>query len=160
MDTLRDIMTEEVVTTSPEGKLSEVVSVMADKNISCVVVIENGRPVGIITERDLSQKILSKQLNPVHMRAKDIMTSPILSVSPDTEYNTAIDMMETNHIRRVAIVEDHKLVGLVTGSDIMSKSKNINSYNKRLLFYQNVQTYVIFLFFAFIVMYFVFQILL
>lgn len=160
MNTIRDTMTVDVITVIEDQSLEDIVKTMADKNISCVVVVKGERPIGIITERDLVKRVLYKREDMAKIKAKDVMTSPVISISPDIQFGDALSVMESNKLRRLVVVEDDSLAGVVTNTDIVSKTRSINNYNKKLEFYQNIQTYFIFIFFLFIVVYFVVQFLL
>ena len=153
MNTIRDFMTVDVETVQEEKPLSDIIRSMADIGISCVVVTKDDKPLGIITERDLVKKVLSKNTDPSTLKAKDVMSSPVISINPDIEFGDALGIMDANNVRRLVVVENKILVGLITSSDIVQKTKVIDSYNKKLTFYQNIQSYVIFAFFIFVVLY-------
>jgi CBS domain-containing protein len=86
---------------------------MTDKGIGCVVVTENGKPVGILTERDVMKEIV-KDKNILEKDVSSLMTRPLISVSPDTPVVDALDLMRKKNIRRLPVVDEGRLVGLIT----------------------------------------------
>lgn len=155
MQAIRDIMTVDVFTASEEQPLTDAVKLMAEKALSCIVIVKEDRPIGIITQGDLINKVLTKEKKQENLKVKDVMTSPIITITPEVEFGDALSIMESNRIKKLIIVEDDTLAGIITTSDIAARSSIINSYNKKLTFYQNIQSYIIFIFFIFIVIYLV-----
>ncbi|MFO7711553.1 MAG: CBS domain-containing protein [Candidatus Woesearchaeota archaeon] len=154
MNSIREIMNVDVVTASEEQKLTEIIDLITEKKIGCVVVTQGDKPTGILTKSDLIGKVLDSKKDPKKLKVKDVMTSPIITVTPDIEFGDALGVMESNHIKRLVVIEDEVLSGLITNADIVRTAKNINSYCKRMVFYQNIQSYVIFIFFMFALIYF------
>ncbi len=155
MNLIREIMSVDIETAAESQDLSDVIDILSSRNISFIVVTKGDKPTGLITERDLITKVLYKKRDIKQLKVSDVMTSPIISVHPDIEIGDALGIMESNHIRRLVVVEDDALVGLITNTDVAKKMKSVNSYNNKLVFYQNIQSYVIFVFFIFIIIYFV-----
>jgi len=115
---VKGYMQKKVITIAPEKSMMDVAKIMSDKSISCVVVVEGNKPVGIVTERDLTRTIVrDRDLTPVKVR--DIMSKPVISISPDTNIVHAARQMNEKNIRRFPIVKGEKLVGLITETDIM-----------------------------------------
>jgi CBS domain-containing protein len=86
---------------------------MTEKGIGCVVITESGRPVGVLTEKDIMKEIV-KGKNVLHREVGSIMSRPLISVRPDTPVVDALDLMRKKDIRRLAVVDGEKLEGLVT----------------------------------------------
>jgi PAS domain S-box-containing protein len=113
------IMTKVLATTSRDSLVSEAVQDMARDSLSCIIVAENDRPVGILTERDVA-KILVDHGDIWHLKVKDVMSAPVQSLRQETAVHDAAKIMQQEKIRRVVVVnEDGKIVGLVTQSDIV-----------------------------------------
>ena len=143
---IKDIMTTGVITVTPQDAVQKGINLMADKNISCVVVVEghgSKRPVGIVTERDLVKRVLKPRKNTKTTMIKAIMTSSIVSISEEASPEEAMRVIESMKIRRVPVVNDTGVVGLVTQSNIVRQMYDITMMNKRLTFHQNVQSYII-----------------
>lgn len=116
---VKDIMTEDVVTVTPETSVYVVARIMADEGVGSVVVVVGEKPVGIITERDMVRKVLAVGLSPKRTPAEQIMSSPVVVVGENTSLHEAIEIMAQNRIRRLLVVRGEKLVGVVSVTDIV-----------------------------------------
>ncbi len=83
----------------------------------CLVVISRGKLVGIITERDLVQKIVATGKSPVKTRVSKIMSTPVITVDPGTKISDAAKLMVRNRIRRLPVIRGAKVVGMLTATD-------------------------------------------
>ncbi len=110
----------ETVTRSPpvtslfSDTVSSVIEKMVANNIGAVVVISGGAPAGIVTERDIVEKITRNRKDPDKIRAQDIMSSPIISIEADKSVTDALKLMRDKNIRRLAVTRKGRLVGIVT----------------------------------------------
>lgn len=141
--TIRDIMTKSIVTVPLSDNVYSAIKVMAAHNISCVVIEDNHKPIGMLTERDLVKRILAPKKNPLKVKCKDIMTPHLITVSADSTLAEALDIIQGMHIRRLPVVDRTGIVGLVTISDIVKEAQIIHQSNKRLTFHQTLQSYII-----------------
>jgi len=116
---IHDIMVDEVITTDKDATVKDAVELMNKYEIGCLVVLENGKPVGIITERDLLKRVLAKSKDPSNTKVMEIMSKPLLSVTPNVEIEDAAKLMIQNKIKKLPIIEKGKLLGLVTLTDIL-----------------------------------------
>jgi len=117
-ESVKNFMQKKVVTITSEKSMMDVAKLMSDKSISCVVVVEGNRPVGIVTERDVTRAIVrNRDLSPILVQG--FMSKPVLSIAPDTNIVHAARLMKEKNIRRFPIVKEEKLVGLITETDIM-----------------------------------------
>ncbi len=157
MTKVSDIMTRNVITVQKKKGLAEVIKTMANSRISSVLITENERLVGIVTERDLIKKILLPQKNPAKVKVDDVMTRDPYSVNSFTDLGEASQMMRDKNIRHLPIVDNEKLMGLVTQTDIAKETHNIHRKNVRFMTYQNIQTVIIVLFFIFLIGYLVYK---
>jgi len=116
---LNDIFTRNVVTAGPEETLAAVALRMQEHNVGTVVVVENQRPVGIVTDRDLALALGARDVSPQAL-VKKVMTHHVLAIPEDTGIYTATKFMREREVRRLPIVdrEDH-LVGIVTLDDLL-----------------------------------------
>ncbi len=133
---VKNIMVKKVVTYPKTASLESIAKEMSNKNISCVVITENQKPIGLITERDVMKKVVSKKKNTSSLKAKDIMTTK-LRVIPETEniFNAAA-LMEKLKIRRLPVVRGKKLVGLITETDVIRAMTGVAKYlNEKLIEY-------------------------
>jgi predicted transcriptional regulator len=113
------VMVDKVITTKKEAAVEDAVKLMNKHEIGCLVVVENGKPVGIITERDLLKRVLSKSKELRNMKVMEIMSEPLLSVAPGMQIEQAVKLMFKNKIKKLPVIEKGKLVGLVTLTDIL-----------------------------------------
>ena len=119
---VKEIMTQNPVCCSADTGLQEVAKIMVDHDCGCVPVvdgIDSGRPVGIITDRDICCRAVAEGRNPLDLTAGDIMTKNVVTVSPDTSVEDCCNLMEVNQIRRIAVVDGSgACVGIVAQADI------------------------------------------
>jgi len=117
---VKDVMSSPVVTLDEDAPSNKVANLMADNALGCVIVTNKaGKPVGIITERDLVIRVLAKNLVPDGVKAKEIMTSPLVTIDPEATISEAARRMSRLNIRRLGVVYKGNLVGLVSSKDIL-----------------------------------------
>jgi CBS domain-containing protein len=109
----------ETWTISPEAKVIEALRVMAEKNVGALVVMESNDIVGIISERDYARKIILKGLQSNDTPVRDIMTTQVYHVHPDTTAEQCLSLITDKHIRHLPVTEQGRLVGLVSIGDIV-----------------------------------------
>jgi len=118
MDTVRDIMNKKVITVDRDKTALDAAKIMTQYEIGSLVVVSNGKPVGIVTERDLVRKVCTIDTISNKIPLAEIMSSPVISADPDLPIETAVQRMFNNKIRRLVILDNDKLVGIVTASDL------------------------------------------
>ncbi|MEJ5327665.1 MAG: CBS domain-containing protein [Candidatus Bathyarchaeia archaeon] len=117
---VKDVMSSPVVTVNEDATSNKVASLMEENELGCVIITnKEGKPVGIITERDLVIRVLSKNLKPDAVKAKEIMTSPLVTIEPDVTINEAAKKMNKLNIRRLGVIYKGNLVGVVSSKDIL-----------------------------------------
>jgi len=124
---LRDIMVREVVQGDRELNVMEAAKLMKKYGVDSIVVLNNGEPVGIVTQGDIISELVSKDTKPSTVKLKDIMTTPLITASPNDRLSSIAKRMATEKIRRIPIIEEGKLVGIVADVDILSVSSEMNS---------------------------------
>ena len=115
----RDIMVRKVITTTRDSTVEETVKLMNEHEIGCLIVTENKKPIGIVTERDLLKRILAKSQILKKIRVEEVMSTPLISVEPDVEIGDVSRLMFQKNIKKMPIVKKDKLLGLVTLTDIL-----------------------------------------
>jgi CBS domain-containing protein len=117
---VKDVMSSPVVTLGEDATSNKVAHVMDENELGCVIVTNKaGKPVGILTERDLVIRVLAKNLMPDAIKAKEIMTSPLVTIEPDVTVSEAARRMSRLNIRRLGVTYKGNLVGLVSSKDII-----------------------------------------
>ncbi len=117
---VRDFCQCHVVTCAPDDTLVAVVNIMRDKNISSVIVVADDQPCGVITDRDLRNKVIAQGRQPHSILAKTIMTSPVITISEHDRLYDALYHMSSKGIHRLIVVDAHgRLRGIITDSDIL-----------------------------------------
>ena len=142
MARVKNIMITNVPTLKKVAKIGEAAKLLAKTQSGCVLIVENEMPLGIITELDIVRNLtsLSKYLNePV----RKIMSSPVTSVPPSMKLDEALKIIDTKRFRRYPVVENDKLIGLVTKNDI------VHSISDNLRFHRNIQNVVLIIFVLF-----------
>jgi len=119
---VRDIMVRNVKTVRTDDTALDAVSKMNKFRIGSVIVTNNGRPVGIVTERNILQRIVEPNLDPSVVRAKDIMSSPLVTIEADAAVEEAAKLMARSRVKKLPVVESGKIVGIVSSSDIVRNS--------------------------------------
>ncbi len=118
---IEDVMSRQVITLKKGANVMDAVRLMADRAISCVIIVDNAhKPVGIITERDMVKRVLNDALDPESTKIDDVMTSPVITIPADKRVTDAINMMQKYRLRRVVVATDkNKLLGILTQSDLL-----------------------------------------
>lgn len=140
MSTARDIMSKKLITLDSTVSASEVAKIMDRNNVSCIVLTNDDKPQGIVTERDLLSKIIVSNKKSSQILAKEIMTSPVIAVSPRTPADEIAQKMINNKIRRVIVIDGGQPIGIITVTDFV---KHLNtalpeSTNSKPEIYQNL----------------------
>src|ERR671917_447198 len=115
---VRSIMTKDVVTIDISRGATEAARLMTDRHISSVIIVDKEQPVGIITERDFVKKICAKELEISKVRVGDIMSRILTYADPDTSIDVAIQRMLNHNIRRLPILSEGKVIGIITVTDL------------------------------------------
>jgi len=129
---VRDFMSTNVKTVRTDATVKEAVAKMNKFRIGSIIVIEGKRLVGIITERDILERIVEPCMEPIAITAKEIMSSPVIFTSPDVNIEDAARLMATKKIKKLAVVENGKLVGIVTSMDLMRAGPKLISLMEEL----------------------------
>ena len=103
---------------SPDATVYEAVSLMAAQRIGAVLVIEDGSLLGIMSAKDYGTRIILQGRNSKEVLARDVMTTPVLTVGPDVKIMDAMQIMTTKKIRHLPILESGELIGVVTLGDL------------------------------------------
>ncbi|MCJ7469118.1 CBS domain-containing protein [Candidatus Bathyarchaeota archaeon] len=118
---VRDVMSKDVKVVRPDTTIKEAVATMNKFNIGSIIVMQSDKPVGIITERDVLRRIIELSLAPETQTARHVMTSPITTINETASIEEAAKLMAKKKIKRLPVINDGKLVGILTYTDIVFK---------------------------------------
>jgi CBS domain-containing protein len=111
-------MTRNVRSVEKTSTVEEAAKIMKELNVGSVPVTDGGRVVGMITDRDLVLRNVANGKEPRNTKVEEIMTSTVISATPDMDVHQAADMMAKNQIRRLPVMENDRLVGIVSIGDL------------------------------------------
>ncbi len=117
--TVADVMTKSVVSVDSSITINESAKMMEDARVGAVIVMENNSPAGIVTDRDFAVKVAAHAYQ-ITSPVKQIMSTPLFSISSDESVRTAADLMHEREIMKLPVIEDEKVVGIITARDIVN----------------------------------------
>jgi CBS domain-containing protein len=123
---VRDVMTRTVVTATPDMSAAEAGKKMVETRVGNILIVEEGRPVGIVTESDMVAKVISKNVKPGSIKLEQLMSQPLITTKSSDDINDAVLMMAQKKIRRLPVIDDGALVGIITDADVIQASSEIN----------------------------------
>ena len=115
---VRDVMTKDVIVIDPDRSILDAAKRMAAKKIGGLVVVEYGRPIGLLTDREILWKVTAKERNPAKMTVREIMNSPVATVSPLTTLRAAARVMIEKETRWLVVTRLDDVEGIITASDL------------------------------------------
>lgn len=136
------IMNVNVPTLKKEARISDAAKLIVDTPLGCIIVVEGKQPIGIITESDIVRSLIYQRIDPKEKAAK-IMSSPVTTISHNSQLEKANKIIDTKHFRRYPVVENGNLVGLVLENDI------VRAINDNIQFHRNIQNAVLVIFVIF-----------
>lgn len=120
---VKDIMTKDVVIADKNDTVLTVAKLMKHHNIGTVPVVENAQKVlGMVTDRDIVLNMADYNFDPANTKALSLMSSKVYSVKPEADISSAIELMKKQQIRRLPVIENEKLVGMLSIGDIAVRS--------------------------------------
>ncbi len=114
--------------TKPDAKVFDALKVMADKDVGALLVKDGEKLVGIFSERDYARKVILKNKSSKKITVREIMSSEIVSVTPNLDCEQALALMTAKHVRHLPVVDDDKLLGIVSIGDLV---KAVIEYEKQ-----------------------------
>ena len=115
---VKQIMSNSIVSVDSSITATNAAKMMEDTGVGAMVVLENNLPVGIITDRDFAVKIAAHSY-PLDTPVRRIMSSPLISIDPNSDLWAASDLMSTRNVRKLPVIDDDKVVGIITSSDLV-----------------------------------------
>ena len=117
---VKDIMARALITVNLTTTSFQIAKMMEQGRIGAIIVKENENPVGIVTDRDFATKIAANNL-PFETPAEKIMSSPLITIDHDKPISAAAEMMGSKKIRKLAVTENGKIVGIITSTDLVNQ---------------------------------------
>lgn len=118
---VRDVMSSPVITTTEEESVEKVAKLMKAQRLGSIIVTDKeDRPIGVITERDLVTRVLSENKLPSDLKAKEVMSSPLVTIKPDETLSNVARQMSRLNMRRFGVVYKGELVGVVSSKDVLA----------------------------------------
>jgi CBS domain-containing protein len=131
---VKEIMNTEVQTIGKDASVKEAAEKMSEFSIGSLIVAEGTRVVGIVTERDILRKVVAEAKDATETRVKDIMTEEVIMIEPDIDVEDAADIMREKKIKKLPVISNRQLVGIVTATDLcMASPKMIESLSDLML---------------------------
>jgi len=118
MGQVRDIMQKNVITLEHDKSALDAAKLISEKDISFLVIVKEDKPIGVVTERDFVRKIDSEDKQSSKIPLSEIMSYKFRWVEPTTDIEDAVQKMVNNNIRRLIVLENEKLVGVITQTDL------------------------------------------
>jgi len=118
---VKDVMSSPVVTIDRNAPANRVAELMGKNDLGCIIVTDKkGKPLGILTERDLVVRVLKENVKPDLVKAEEVMTQPLITIEPDETISEAARKMSRLNIRRLGVVYKGNMIGLVSSKDILA----------------------------------------
>jgi CBS domain-containing protein len=118
---LLDAKGREVYTVDPEARVFDALKLMADKGVGALIVMEGGRIVGVISERDYARKVILHGKSSHELQVRDIMTSKVITVHPGQTVEACMALMTENRIRHLPVTEGERLIGVLSIGDLVKE---------------------------------------
>jgi len=109
---------KEIVQATPETNLQQIAELMNQNHVGCVPICSEEHVVGLVTDRDIVTRAVASKLDCSSTKVSDIMNTNIIKTTPDTEIDEALQTMKKNQIRRLPVIENNKIVGILSMGDI------------------------------------------
>lgn len=115
---IKDIMRKNVISINQEMTIKDAAIMMNDSNVGCVIVTDKNIPIGIFTERDFVRRVSAKE-KPISTHLSEVMSTPLITVSPDETVWEAAEIMKKNKIHKILVQQNNKIIGILTATDIV-----------------------------------------
>jgi CBS domain-containing protein len=136
MTNAQDIMSKKVISVESNSTASDISKLMDKNRVSSIIITKDEKPYGIITERDMVSKIAAQNKKPSEVKTAEIMSAPLVVVSPLTPVDEVAEKMILNKVRRIVVLDDTETLGIITVTDFVKHFHSMLSadkdYNKKL----------------------------
>ena len=131
---VKDIMTKALITVDSSATVNEAAKLMEKAKVGSVLITEKNVPIGIMTDRDFAITIAAHAY-PIHTKVKQVMSSPLIHIRSDDEVWMAADLMYSRKIRRLPVLDEDELLGIVSASDFVKLYTVCNREDTRKMYY-------------------------
>ena len=121
---VRDIMNSPVISASPDDTIYDIAKKMKDENIGSIIIIENDKPVGIVTDWDIVSKAIANDAKPSQIKAKDVMKE-LYTIESEESITEAARLLRKYNIKRLGVVYKNRLVGIISSSDVIAVTPDL-----------------------------------
>ncbi len=121
---VREVMTENPLAIDPSDSVVKAARMMREEDIGSLPVTENGRLYGMITDRDVTTRVVADEVDLGSVSVRDIASAGAITVEPDTDLDEALRLMAHHQVRRLPVVENGRLVGIVTQADVAHEEEH------------------------------------
>jgi signal-transduction protein with cAMP-binding, CBS, and nucleotidyltransferase domain len=123
---VRDVMTRTVVTATPDMSAAEAGKKMVANRVGNIIIVKDGKSIGIVAESDMVAKVISKNVKPGSIKLEQLLSKPLITTKSSDDVHDAVLMMAQKKIRRLPVIDDGELVGIITDSDVIQVSSEVN----------------------------------
>ncbi len=118
---VKDVMSSPVITVDQNETVEKIAQLMNVQQLGCIIVTDkDGKPLGVVTERDLVTRVLAKNELPSKLKAKEVMTSPLVTINPEETLANAARQMSRLNVRRLGVIYKGELLGLISSKDVLA----------------------------------------
>lgn len=135
--TVRDVMTKSVIAVDATITVNEAAKMMEDAKVGSVIVMENNIPMGIVTDRDFAVKVAAHAYQ-ISTPVKRIMSTPLIAIGPDESVWMISDIMYTRKVRKLPVIENDKVIGIVTATDLVNQLAVSTEEDIQRMFHESV----------------------
>ena len=135
--TVKDIMTKSVISVDAGITVNEAAKMMEDAKVGSVIVMENNMSIGIVTDRDFGVKVAAHAYQ-ISTPIKQIMSSPLIAISPDETVWMISDLMYTRGVRKLPVIENEQVIGIVTATDLVNQLAISTEEDIQKMFHESV----------------------
>ena len=127
---VRDIMSRKIASIGGEASILDACKICRDRNVGSVFITLKDELVGIVTERDFIERAMCRVLDIKNIKVKEIMSTDLKSIDPLDKIEKALDIMKSNNIKKLAVIQSNELVGIITLSDIAHSRPSVKKFLK------------------------------
>ncbi len=135
--TVGDVMTKSVIAVDASITVNEAAKMMEDSKVGSVIVMENNKPLGIVTDRDFAVKVAAHAYQ-ISTPVKRIMSTPLIAINPDETVWMISDIMYTRGVRKLPVIENDQVVGIVTATDLVNQLAISTEEDLQKMFHESV----------------------